>query len=55
MRAVDNLAIQLILGLFGVVRVYTGGGFVPPLLVVAVGVLLIQVYRRPKTLDEDPW
>jgi hypothetical protein len=38
MRAVDNLAILLILWLLGVVSVYTGGGFVPPLLVVAVAV-----------------
>ena len=47
--ALDNFAILLILRLLGVVSFYTAGGFVPLLLVVAVGVLLIRVIegRRP--------
>ncbi len=49
MCALDNFAILRILWLLGLVSSYSVGGFVPLLLVVAGGVLLIRVIedRRP--------
>ncbi len=51
MCALDNLAILLILWLLGVVSLYPVGGFVPPLLVVAVGVFCSFELSKA----EGPW